>query len=355
MNLDRDAEFRAALGPTITLAESVGAACLTEIHMAAASHFYQYGAWDQALLHLGQIGDRLTPYQALLRHGIAALIAARRGDRHTAEHHVAAVADISYINGIDVLIAAAELSIARAVLAEASGEPRAAVDALAVPWLDPRVDAGAHGRFIRSGLLPDLVRLALAPDDKGTARSVVATAEADAAADPGSGWRMRALAQLCRGMLDDDPRQLLDAADQFEAVGHRIDVALAAQEASVRLAEAGDLAGARSAFGRAFVVYEEVGAVTDLRRLQARARPYGIRSGSRTAHRRTETGWGALTAAERGVAALVSEGMSNPEIATRLFVSRRTVEVHVAHVMQKLQVHSRHEIARRMPQPEMTR
>jgi DNA-binding CsgD family transcriptional regulator len=351
-NLDRDAEFRAALGPTVTLAESVGAARLTEIHLAAAAHFNTHGAWDQALLHLGQIGDRLTPYQALHRHGIAALIAARRGDRQTAEHHVAAVADISYLSGIDVLIAAAELSIAKAVLAELSGDPRAAIDALAVAWLDPRIDAGAHGRFIRSALLPDLVRLALAADDKGTARSVVATAEADAAADPESGWRMRASAQLCRGMLDDDPHQLLDAADQFEAVGQRIDVAFAAQEASVRLAEAGDLAGARAAFGRAFVVYEEVDAVTDLRRLQARARPHGIRSGSRTAHRRADTGWGALTAAERGVAALVSERMSNPEIATRLFVSRRTVEVHVAHVMKKLQVRSRHEVAHRMPQPE---
>jgi DNA-binding NarL/FixJ family response regulator len=38
--------------------------------------------------------------------------------------------------------------------------------------------------------------------------------------------------------------------------------------------------------------------------------------------------------------------MSNPEIARHLFLSRRTVQTHVSHVLAKLNLHSRIDIAR---------
>jgi pimeloyl-ACP methyl ester carboxylesterase/DNA-binding CsgD family transcriptional regulator len=60
---------------------------------------------------------------------------------------------------------------------------------------------------------------------------------------------------------------------------------------------------------------------------------------------RAVTGWGSLTEAERGVAALVAEGLSNPAIASRLFVSRHTVESHLKHAYAKLGVSSRVELA----------
>lgn len=55
----------------------------------------------------------------------------------------------------------------------------------------------------------------------------------------------------------------------------------------------------------------------------------------------TLSGIDALTASERRVARLAGEGMSNREIAEALFVSRKTVETHLAHVYQKLDVRSR--------------
>ncbi|HEU4422319.1 MAG TPA: LuxR C-terminal-related transcriptional regulator [Pilimelia sp.] len=38
--------------------------------------------------------------------------------------------------------------------------------------------------------------------------------------------------------------------------------------------------------------------------------------------------------------------MSNPQIAAQLFLSRRTVQTHVSHILAKLNLHSRTEIAR---------
>ena len=61
--------------------------------------------------------------------------------------------------------------------------------------------------------------------------------------------------------------------------------------------------------------------------------------------KRAATGWGALTPAERDVVRLVSEGLGNKDIATRLFVSPRTVQTHLTHVYAKLSVTSRMQLA----------
>jgi DNA-binding CsgD family transcriptional regulator len=61
--------------------------------------------------------------------------------------------------------------------------------------------------------------------------------------------------------------------------------------------------------------------------------------------KRPASGWGALTPAERDVVRLVSEGLANYDIATRLFVSPRTVQSHLTHVYNKLGVRSRVQLA----------
>lgn len=55
-----------------------------------------------------------------------------------------------------------------------------------------------------------------------------------------------------------------------------------------------------------------------------------------------------LTPQEREVAQLVGEGASNPEVADRLFISRRTVEYHLSKVYAKLGISSRTELAIRV-------
>ena len=54
----------------------------------------------------------------------------------------------------------------------------------------------------------------------------------------------------------------------------------------------------------------------------------------------------ALTTTEQRIAGLVRDGLTNREIGTRLFVSPRTVQTHVSHILQKTGLRSRVEIAR---------
>jgi non-specific serine/threonine protein kinase len=53
----------------------------------------------------------------------------------------------------------------------------------------------------------------------------------------------------------------------------------------------------------------------------------------------------ALTRREQGIAALVAEGLTNRQIAGKLFISRRTAETHIQHILNKLGVNSRAQIA----------
>jgi DNA-binding CsgD family transcriptional regulator len=71
-----------------------------------------------------------------------------------------------------------------------------------------------------------------------------------------------------------------------------------------------------------------------------------LRAAGATVRNRAAETTGNLTSQETQIARLASEGLSNPEIATRLFLSPRTVEYHLGKVFAKLGIKTRKELAR---------
>ncbi|HXW81586.1 MAG TPA: LuxR C-terminal-related transcriptional regulator, partial [Acidimicrobiales bacterium] len=336
------------LDALIAMAERVGSSRQIWLKVTAAEICYAQGEWDQAIVYLDQVMAAPEPRTPAYENaaGLGALIAVRRGDRLSAAQHLAAVPDFlasTFSRFTQKLVLAA------ALVAETDGRPARAASVLGARLVS------MEPKHYADDFLAEAVRAALASGDRVTATRTAANAEAAAmaeAADNVAPSPIRLTAAICRSMCADDAAALVQAADDWEQLGRRWFAAFALQEATVVLARQGDAPAARTVLARASAIYEALGAERDLRRLQARLRPYGIRWGPRSRHRHTRTGWEALTGTERTVAALVAQGQSNPEIASHLFLSRRTVETHVAHIMAKMQVRSRLELARAVSGPD---
>ncbi|MFY9887425.1 MAG: helix-turn-helix transcriptional regulator, partial [Streptosporangiaceae bacterium] len=86
-------------------------------------------------------------------------------------------------------------------------------------------------------------------------------------------------------------------------------------------------------------------ASADSGRVRGLLRALGVRR-RLVAERHPGIGWAALTDSELAVARLVVEGLTNREVAERLFVSHHTVSAHLRHVFAKVSVNSRVELAR---------
>ncbi|MFC0545160.1 ATP-binding protein [Kutzneria chonburiensis] len=326
--VDRCDEAVAAAQDVRQLAEHVGNTVrLAQAQSALVQMAYDSGRWDQALVDVDLLADELrNPVVAASDHSIAALVTLHRGDHVAAQRHLAVVR-AAQVGGRPVLHRALVTSLEH----EQAGRLDEALAAL-------RDSADFDD------VLPEIVRLAVAVGDLDTAREITGRV-VDLAADSEVGHRIGAAA-YCRGLVDGDGEELLRAATAYRECGRPLARALALEAAAVAFVHNGQSSSARAAASRALDLYAELGAEWQLARAQSVLRGLGLRRGPKVKHRRAKTGWDSLTPAEATVAQLVVAGLSNPQIAERLFVSRRTVTTHVSHILAKLQVRTRTDIAR---------
>ena len=345
-NLGRPIEADDALTRAVVLAERVGTPPrLAHLRAKVADHGFHRGRWDEALAELQASVD--LPFDmtyGLAARGVRALIALHRDDLPAAVGEFSGVEELTRAE--DALRPFVELLlVAWALAAERAGQPAQALARL-LAIFDPEAD----GQFspltpIGTMWLPDLVRLALACGDRAVAEAVRSGAvTSDREARPA----MTAAAEHCDGLLAGDPAQVHAAAVTFEHIGYPLFEAHALENAAVLHAERGDQAAARAAYAQAIEAYTALEATWDIMRADARLRPHGIRRGRRGPRARPATGRDSLTATEQKVAGLVAAGQSNPDIANQLFLSRRTVETHVSHILAKLGANSRVDIAREL-------
>jgi len=337
-NLDRYEEAIAAAGQARYLAGQVGTAVrLAQAHGALGQLLFESGRWDDALAEVETVHEDLKEPAAVCNElGIAAVIGFHRGETDAARRHLAASGP--HTSRIQNRVIG-PLALAHSLDRELDGALPEALAALT----DALDDGAAEPKEIED-LLADAVRLATETNDLTTAQAIAGRA-ADLATDSAIPHR-QANALYCRGLLDHDAAGLLTAAGRYADASRPLLRAKALEAAAGHFVDADDRGQARAAFTDAVEVYASLGASADVARLQATFRGHGIRRGPHAKHRRATSGWDSLTQTEIKIAAFVEEGLSNPEIAARLMLSRRTVATHVSHILKKLDVNSRIDIAR---------
>jgi DNA-binding CsgD family transcriptional regulator len=142
------------------------------------------------------------------------------------------------------------------------------------------------------------------------------------------------------GIVTGELADLQRAIASLEGTEARLELARAAFDLGAALRRKGERAVAREHLRHSLDLAHHCAAQALAQRAHEELRAAGGRP-----RRPALTGIDALTASERRVARMAADGLANREIAQRLFVTQRTVETHLMHVFQKLDIHSRAALA----------
>jgi len=227
-------------------------------------------------------------------------------------------------------------SVALGVLELALGQPDLAIAAFERGEVNDELllsDAIAP-RSIVPGYVEALVRVGRAAD----ARPL--TVAYEAMAERSGRLLAMALAKRCRGLTEGSTEDLEASASLLADAKNGYEEARTRLCLGELLRRRGKRTAARSQLLSALATFESVGAAAWVDRTRAELAVLGDRSKPRPSMNRTE-----LTPQERNVARLVASGRSNREIAEHLFVTSNTVETHLRHIFQKLDVSSRTQLA----------
>ncbi len=322
---------------------------------------YECGEWDEALRQLDVTGESPPPVAEAILAAAALAVAAGRGDARGREL-LPLVRPTWDRDGFAAILgagAAVDLLGDAGDLDGAIAEHDAAVTIVQQLWRAPDFQARTRLSAILIGQLANHVSLVGADArgelvERGTElleagrRAAIRTDRLGRRprGPEGDAWLARLEAEHVRlrwltGVDPPDEKRLVEAwrnaVDAFERFPHVFELARSRTRLAAVLRAVGEAAAAREQADPAREVAHRLGAeplLAELRELGAAPR--------RAAASRVDE---ALTAREQEILALVAEGRSNREIGTRLFISPKTVSVHVSNILAKLAVASRTEAA----------
>ncbi len=334
------AEARGALARLLTLADERGEEAsyvLLRLHLCELE--LRAGEWDAAgslLDEWAESSNRELTFRPQYQR-CRALLAAGRGDESDAQRWANDAITRAQQAGSrwDEL----EARRARGVVALRAGTPEQSAEDLAAVWDHTRREGVREpGAF---PVAPELVEALVELDRLAEARTV-ARRVAQLAKRLEHPWAI-ASGKRCRALLrpgsEEAATAMHDAAADFERLGLRFDAARSLLALGRGLRRAKRWRAAREALASAEVAFERLGSPgwAELARSE-HGRVPGRRRGASDE----------LTPTEQRVVELAAGGLANKQIATTLFVTVHTVEVHLARAYAKLGVRSRAQLAARL-------
>jgi DNA-binding CsgD family transcriptional regulator len=201
--------------------------------------------------------------------------------------------------------------------------------------------SNAFAYWVSPWTLPELVEAAARVGDTACARDALERL-ADTT-QPSANDFARGIEARCRALLSDVPAAdhlYCEAIDRLGRTRLRPELARAHLLYGEWLRRVRRRVDAREQLRTAHGMFADIGMEAFAERARGELSATGERVRKRTVETRDD-----LTAQEWQIARLVRDGLSNPEVGTRLFLSPRTVEWHLRNLFGKLGISSRKELA----------
>jgi DNA-binding CsgD family transcriptional regulator len=213
--------------------------------------------------------------------------------------------------------------------------------------LEEARQASEQGRlYVSVWALPELIEAASRTGQAQVAADALdrlAEATSISQTDWGPGIHARSRALLSDG--EDADASYREAIERLGRTPLRPDLARAHLLYGEWLRRGSRRADARAQLHTAHDMFDAIGMEAFAERAQRELRATGETARKRTAVAMNEE----LTAQEAQIARLARDGLSNPEIGARLFISARTVQYHLGKVFAKLEISSRQQLRRALP------